>query len=70
MTYNSPTARLVSHCSTTRTAGTSRTGGLMTFTTRIKSCTLENPPNSFTAFLEMKDLFKDINLISNEIKFR
>jgi len=43
MTCNPPTARLVSHCSTTRTARTSRTGGLMTFTTRIKSCLLDNP---------------------------
>jgi len=43
MTCNSSTARLVSHCSSTRTARTSRTGGLMTFTTRIKSCILVNP---------------------------
>ena len=43
MTCNSPIARLVSHCSTTRTARTSRTGGLMTFTTRIKSYILDNP---------------------------
>ena len=43
MTCNSPNARLVSHCSTTRTARMSRTGRLMTFTTRIKSCILDNP---------------------------
>ena len=46
MTCNySPTARLVSHCSTTRTARTSRAGGLLTFTTRIKPCIWDNPLN-------------------------
>ena len=78
MTCNSPTARLVSHCSTTCTARTSCTGGLMTFTTSIKSCILDNPQKQrwntlrgiqWTLMQKLEDLdfADDVSLFSHKV---
>ena len=60
MICNSPLVRLVNHCFKTRMARTTRTSRPMPFTTRIRSCILDNPPTKHP-LSNIHDLIRVVN---------